>query len=240
MARIQLHLRSAPINAEVTFNTHDNSQDSTIREIRMVFDETLHVHPDVLAHIEAMVRGQLKVGSHTQTILINPPAIAKSSSVTNRDPVGIEITQWLRIHHNVVCKSADYTGVINGIEQVLDELQKQHNDQLYQVRTDMQNQISLLKHRNAQLEQQLIDYNSLIVTHNELRLQHDKLQTLYEQERHAHLQAVQHQDVIVRDYDQTIAQLNEKIVHLEDSLASQSLSKTNVHNQNPHNTGLVI
>jgi hypothetical protein len=240
MTRIQLQLRSAPLDAEITLSTHDNSQDSTQREIRQLFDDVLHVHPDVLSHIESMVRDQQKVGSHTQTIVINPPAISKPSSTTHKDPLGVEIIQWLRLHHSVVCKSVDYTGIVNGIEQVINELHELHTDQLNQLQTDMQNQINLLKRRNTQLEQQLIEYNSLSVTHNELNLQYNKLQTLYEQERHAHLQTVQNQDVMVRDYDQIVANLHEKIDRLEDLLESQNSSKASVQEQNPHNTGLII
>lgn len=236
MARIRLKLRSANTAAEFTFNTNDNNHESTIRDIRAWLGDILHVHSDILKDIESATREQYKTGSHEQTINIDPPAIAKLPPTQSKDPLSVELTQWLSIQHGVICKTQDYTGIINGFEQVINNMQQKHIHKLHDIESDLRQQIELLKNRNNQLQQELHEYHDLQLKHAELDVKHAQLTDRYEQERHAHIQAIQSNDSMAREHDQLILHLYKQIDDLETRLAATS---DNTNKPNTHN-GLII
>jgi hypothetical protein len=220
MARIRLKLRSANTVAEFTFSTNDNSHESTVRDIRVWLGDILHVHSDILKDIESATRNQYRAGSHEQTITVDPPAIAKLQPTQSKDPLGVELTRWLDMQHGVICRTQDYTGILNGLEQVISNIHQQHINKLHDIESDLQQQIALLKNRNTQLEQGLHEYHSLQLKHAELDMKHAQLTDRYEQERHAHIQAIQSNDSMAREHDQVVEDLYKQIRDLHDQIAA--------------------
>lgn len=220
MARIRLKLRSANTAAEFTFTTNDNNHESTIRDVRVWLGDILHVHSDILKDIVSAIREQYRTGSHEQTINIDPPAIAKLPPTQSKDPLGVELTQWLGMQHGVICRTQDYTGILNGLEQVISDIQQQHIHKLHDIESDLRQQIELLKNRNNQLQQELHEYHALQLKHAELDVKHAQLTDRYEQERHAHIQAMQSNDSMAREHDQLVADLYKQINDLHDQIAA--------------------